>query len=191
MANIVAIVVTVLSMVSALFYLIGTIAASDEGDTIESTNWVSADIVGETIYFGLTAAYYDGTVTSYDEDGCVGDVCDACEDSGNTTAVMVGIAFICAIITSVVGALAAMEKANKIASIAGIVAAIASILFGVIGFGVFDDCFEEIDDAYDEVEYGPGMALTLIAFLMMLVVTALFIFQFLKGGSGASAENTA
>ena len=187
--NIIAIIMTVLSVVSALFYLIGVMGASDDKDTIEDVNWANGvlEFAGKDFdfYFGLKAFTVDGDVEKYDD--CDSDICGDCGDAGETTTAMVAIALICAIITSVIGVLSIFGKGNKIVSIAGIVASACSIIFGVIGFVVFDECYSALDDDVDDVEYGPGMALTLVAFLMMLVVTGLFIFDFIKGGSVSPA----
>lgn len=185
--NIFAIVITALSLASALFYLIGAIAASDDPDVVEDTNWITAEFksFGFTteIYFGLTAYSVDGGPNQrYDDSNCNADLCDECGEVGETTTAMVILALFCSFATTAVGAMSIMGKDSRMNSIVGIFASCLSILFGVIGFAVFDECYSKIDDDADSAEYGPGMALTLVAFLMMVVVAIMFVFQMIKGG---------
>jgi hypothetical protein len=175
--NTLSLIITGLSLVACLFYMIGAIGASDDADTIENVSWVTASAGNIDYYFGLKALAFDGEELKYSAKSCGSDACDECDESGETAEVMVILALLCAAVTAVVGVMGILGKEHKFISIAGIVAALLSILFGVIGFAEFDDCFDQIDRDMDDAAYGPGMALTLIAFLLMLVVAGIFIFQ--------------
>ena len=101
---------------------------------------------------------------------------------------MVAIGFLLALAACVISIILALGKFdNKIVKFVGIGVSLASLFFGIIAFGVFDDCFSSIDSDYDNVEYGSGMGLVLAGFIFMLIVAILHIYDFVKGGSTASA----
>eukprot|EP00341_Mesodinium_pulex_P009948 CAMPEP_0116948992 /NCGR_PEP_ID=MMETSP0467-20121206/38639_1 /TAXON_ID=283647 /ORGANISM="Mesodinium pulex, Strain SPMC105" /LENGTH=195 /DNA_ID=CAMNT_0004633523 /DNA_START=38 /DNA_END=625 /DNA_ORIENTATION=- len=189
--NIFMIVSAVLSGLATLFYLIGCIGNSKDEDTIADVPWVTAEFSMSTLgkkrttemYFGLSAYATDDDSQKYS--GCNGDICDDCEDAGESTLAMVAIGLLLALVACVVSVLLALGKFDtKIVKFVGIGVSLASLLFGIIAFIVFDDCYAAIDDNLDNAEYGSGMGLVLAGFIFMLIVTVLHIVAFVKGGGG-------
>jgi hypothetical protein len=152
--------------------------------------WVTADYSISNdrkveLYFGLSA--YASEDNSQKYSACNGDICDGCDDSGETTVAMVAIGLLFALVACVISVVLALGKSdNKIVKFVGIGASLASLFFGIIAFIVFDECFAVIDDNLDNAEYGSGMGLVLAGFIFMLIVAVLHIVALVKGGGGVS-----
>lgn len=176
-----------LCVISLIFFLVGCIAYSDDGDVIKNTAWFTSSDSGSDTYFGLKKVYFtfgsfDASV-SYGSDSCPDNTCDKCDQDGKGA---LGLNILAIIFTTITVALsgALLASANKGMQIANIFMSFIAAVCSLISIGLFmGDCYNAInnddDDYYDDsgldLKWGSGSILTLIGMLMMWIVVVLQI----------------
>lgn len=186
-----------LSLVSAVFFLVGCIGYSDQSQTIENVAWITSSKNDIDLYFGLQAAKisidfgaygtYADTLKYSSNTDCNGDFCDKCARDGQGALGLTIIALVFSIV--VVGLSGALiASANKGMQIANTLISLISAAFSLIAVGLFmGECYNAInnedddDDGYDDdgvsisLKWGPGAILTILGMLMMWIVVVLQI----------------
>jgi hypothetical protein len=197
-----------LSVVAVTFFIVGTIAYSDEHKNIENTAWIKLSEGDTDGHFGLRAIYFhlkslDISFTGkYTDSRCTEDYCDTCEEAGKAAFGLTIIATIFAAITMALSA-ASIATYNKSLQIANVFMAFLSAAASLIAIGVFmswcwdalNKVFSGDDDGYtptygdddgnaQSLKWGSGGILTIIGMLLMWLVV---IFQIAAAAVGAPA----
>lgn len=169
-----------LSAICALFNLIGAIAGAEDYSTISNLSWTKGTVSGTDVYFGLTTYGCDlcgndgkeGTFR-YDDQNCKADFCNTCDESGKTAIGLCSIAFILCVVVAVVSFLR-VGADTLIFKATGFGCGLVAVIFGIIAVGNWAPCHQDIDQTIT-AENGPGWALSLVAFLLMILVTILHL----------------
>eukprot|EP01031_Cornospumella_fuschlensis_P033763 gene33763-40852_t len=176
-----------LSVVSTIFFIIGSIGYSDDNDTIENVAWLVYD--DDQAYYALRAVSANDDVFKYSD--CSSDTCDSCETDGK-----VALAFlIIAIFTTVAaaglhGSMA--SGSNDAMKIPAVVTSLLGFIASLISVATFmGDCYVNLRDETgidkDKLDWGPGSILSIIGMLLMFLVTCL---SCVPGQSSGGAPNT-
>ncbi|KAJ1440591.1 hypothetical protein B484DRAFT_415467 [Ochromonadaceae sp. CCMP2298] len=164
---------TLLAVVSLCFLLAAMASWSADQDTVESNFWVKGK-GDQEVYFALRAVTIkDGLRFKYSDCSANSDICDKCEQSGKTAMAFMVLAWVVCLVNVICnGASISMEGAVKWAAVG---ASLAAALFSMASFASFmaSDCYDKIDDTYEDVEYGPSAGLVLASLCLLVVGTLL------------------
>ena len=161
-----------LSMVAMVFYIVGAIGYSSDGDVIKSVAWIIVKNNGVSNYFGLRDAYttaggQDGT-SRYSDCKDQTDLCDKCNDDGKGAFALCIIGAVVALLTmSACGTLS--RQVSFPLQLTSILLAAGACIAGVISLSLFmGDCYDEVDDnTSSDLEWGAGSSLVIIAMFLM------------------------
>mmetsp|Transcript_6817 Transcript_6817/g.11369 ORF Transcript_6817/g.11369 Transcript_6817/m.11369 type:complete len:223 (-) Transcript_6817:992-1660(-) len=178
-----------LCFLSLIFILAGITGWSDEEDDLKAVSWIKSDYNQDTLddingphadlHAGLKALLWvqgsSERITEYAESNCApDDLCDQCEDAGETSVAFLVLAMIVAIVNLVLtGVVLSSESLNILYGVAGtgvVVVAFLCISFTAFIGGKCWDRFEDAMEGYDQnIEMGPGAVLVLTAMILMIV----------------------
>lgn len=166
-------------LLALLFFVIGCIGFSNDHDVIENVSWIMIDTGPTTIYYGLKeATTSSGGGGSYEDCKDVSDMCDQCNDDGKGAFALIFIAtLITAAAAGLTGFLSQATEANMTMGTINIVLACLAVGASLISLAIFmGGCYNEIDDNTNEdLEWGPGAALSIIGLLIMAAVAVIQI----------------
>jgi len=169
-----------LSFVAMIFYVIGAIGYSDNEDVVQNVSWITVKQGGVTAYYALRAIYAEGggfdDLSKWSDCSNGNNDCDKCEEDGKGAFALCIIGAVLALVTmSACGSLS--RGVSFPLQILSILLAAATCAAGVIAISMFmGDCYDRIDDATNEdLEWGAGSALTIIAMFMMAGATLIQI----------------
>jgi hypothetical protein len=189
-----------LSVVAAVFFVVGCIGYGDQSTLVQSVPWIMSSKDGTDVYFGLHKFYisinnpfFGGDITLLakynDNTNCPQSWCDECYKDGKAAFVLTLIALgftICVLC----GCIALLVSFSRTFQIVNTVLAFLAVATSVVGVSIFmKDCFYAIDDSAGidddgfygyggssqnlDLKWGAGSILTIIAMLLMFVVTIL------------------
>lgn len=169
-----------LSFIAMIFYVIGAIGYSDNKDVIENVPWITLKQGGVTSNFALRAIYTEGSgidnVSKWSDCANGNNDCDKCEEDGKGAFALTIIGAVLALVTmSACGTLS--RQVSFPLQVVSILLAAATCAAGVIAISMFmGDCYDRIDDTTNEdLKWGAGSALTIIAMFMMAGATLIQI----------------
>eukprot|EP00388_Colpodella_angusta_P041032 GDKK01051998.1.p1 GENE.GDKK01051998.1~~GDKK01051998.1.p1 ORF type:complete len:190 (+),score=34.40 GDKK01051998.1:72-641(+) len=161
-----------LSFVAMIFYIIGAIGFSDNKDVIENVSWINVKQGGFTTHFALKSIYSEGggfeNVSDWSDCANGDNDCSKCEEDGKGAFALTIIGAVLALITmSACGTLS--RQVSFPLQLVSILLAAATCAAGVISISLFmGDCYDRIDDTTNEdLEWGAGSSLTIIAMFLM------------------------
>lgn len=161
-----------LSMIATVFYVIGAIGYSDDNDVIKNVAWITQEQGGVDGYYALRQAYITGsgadlTIKFKDCSGA-SDTCETCEDNGKGAFALCIIGAVVALLTMFTCGTLSRQVSFPL-QLTSILLAAGACIAGLIAISLFmGDCYDKIDDATpDDIEWGPGAVLTIIAMFMM------------------------
>ena len=197
----------ILSLISAVFFLIGAASHGDDRSTVEnipfgvgdfeSSGGITFGISGD-VFLGLqgfVTEFDNGDDTEYDTYAdCDFDFCDTCEDVGATVDALCVISLVLAIVVVVFGAMGAMSDGSMIAKIGCTVGSVVSAILSIVAFVTFRPCFADyVDDAAEvfgssSATYGIAGWLTLIGFALMALAALLSTITFCISGGDVNYD---
>ncbi len=161
-----------LSFVAMIFYIIGAIGYSGDGDVIKSVAWIIIKDNGVSTYFGLKDAYVtaggQSDTASYSDCKNQSDICDKCNDDGKGAFALCIIGAVVSLLTmSVCGTLS--RQVSFPLQLTSILLAAGACIAGVISLSLFmGDCYDEVDDnTNSDLKWGAGSSLVIIAMFLM------------------------
>jgi hypothetical protein len=176
----------ILSLIAAIFFIIGCAGNSEEKDTLEQIPWGIADVTlftGDSYYYFGTSAYY---VEAYDVtikyDDCDTDWCDTCLDVGATAIGLTAVAFILVVVTLIINALQAAGKDGVGQRVVAIICTLIAAVFGLIAIIVFRDCYADFIDEFagysGSAYYGTSGWLVIAGFIVAAIASFLNMLSF-------------
>lgn len=168
----------ILTFVACVFYLCGASAAGTDTSTLETFNWLKGSDLkagNELDYLaGLTAVYVregprgeqNGAVYIYKDCSEQSAICAACESPGQIAQATTVLALIFGVLTLIISGFRITYKGDYLV-LASVVCNVVSCTFACAGMAVFDDCYSELYDEYDEATYGSGIIIVLFGMLLM------------------------
>lgn len=169
----------ILSLTSFTFYFIGVIGYTVREETVKNVNWFHVfERNGVHVYAGLRALYYSdpsqSTMQLIYGNSCAQPFCDRCEKYGDRAFALLVVALIFSFISLLLSVSGTFAPSTSISG-ANIGTSLTSVIFAVIGFGLFThNCFPQLENAVNkDWDYGPGAIFTLIAFLLTFIVAVL------------------
>lgn len=172
------IVAVVLAFISCVFYICGAAAAGTDVTTLETVNWLKGSDLkagNELDYLvGLKAVYVregprgeqNGAVYVYKDCNEQSAICAACESPGQIAQACTILALLFAMATLVLSGIR-ISYDGDILVLSCVVCNVVSCTFASAGMAVFDDCYTQLYDDYDEAKYGSGIIIVLFGMLLM------------------------
>jgi len=178
----------VFALGATVFFIIGCAGYTLNEDQLKNVAWITSDESNTKLYVGLRELRFESPGGNgnleWDSDSCTQQFCDRCDQDGRSAIALIIISTVFAgIATALSGALAASHNVGM--QVGNLVLSLLSAIFAIIGFGVFmGTCYQKIDQWTDfELEWGPGSIMTLLALIMMFVVTVMQFVAVIVGGS--------
>lgn len=183
---------TILSFISAVFFLVGTAGYGDDEGTVETIPWGVGEIGGflrGDFSLGLQGFVLtiDGDDDFFDDDDfdkfnyykdcSTSEFCDTCEDAGAFVVVLCAVALGLAIATGGFGILGAMYNDSMICKVGSFICALITAIVAIIAVSVFGPCIDDFEDAvkesFGEATSSSGVSgiLAFIGFILMFVAT--------------------
>jgi len=177
---------TFLTVLTFIFFCVGLAGSSNEDeDSVIACNWAYLEysVNGED----YTACYGTRMSVTADEDGkatggnnkykdCDTDICSECEEGGNNAIAFLCLAWLLTFPLLIVTALrVTTSRETNSAKGAGVIISALMLLFIIISMGAFGECFDEIADADDDVEYGPAFNCLGVSILTTLIILVLHL----------------
>lgn len=160
-----------LSMIATIFYVIGAIGYSDDNDVIKNVAWITQEQGGADGYYALRQAYVTGgggsATFKYKDCADASDTCETCEDNGKGAFALCIIGAVVAMLTMFTCGTLSRQVSFPL-QLASILLAAGACIAGLIAISLFmGGCMDKLDDTADDLEWGPGSVLTIIAMFMM------------------------
>lgn len=168
----------VMSVTAFTFYLIGVVGYSLREEVVKNVNWFHAfQRNGLHVNVGLRALYFSDATTSTQQaiySKCSASFCDRCEKYGESAFALLVVALVLSFIATLLSVSGIFAPSSQTSG-ANIAMSLTSVIFGVIGFGLFThNCYPRIENLVDyDFDYGPGAILTLIAFMLTFLVAVI------------------
>jgi hypothetical protein len=168
----------IFSFIACVFFLVGASASGTDVTTLETVNWLKgSDLKGGTeldYLVGLAAVYVregprgEQTGAVYIYKDCKGEsaICAACESPGQIAQASTILALLFGIATVIISGIRIMHEGDVL-TLACIVCNIVTCTFACAGMAVFDDCYTQLYDDYDNATYGSGIIIVLFGMLLM------------------------
>jgi hypothetical protein len=193
-----------LSLISAVFFIVGSIGYADIKSPVKSTAWIISSNDGLDVHFGLRKAFahydnfgikFDSSI-EYNSGFCTDSWCDNCNSDGKGT---VGLTIIALIFTMVTLSFscALLATKNRSVQISNVLMSFFAAFSSLVGVSLFmSDCYtaindlnnndDDYDDNYDDdglfsLKWGPGAIVTLVGMLLMWIVVVLQIVAVVTG----------
>lgn len=172
------IVAVIITFIACVFYLCGAAASGTDVTTLESVNWLKgSDLKAGTeldYLVGLTAVYVregprgeqNGAVYIFKDCNEQSPICAACESPGQIAQASTILALLFAIVTLVISGFRITYDGDFLV-LSCIVCNIVSCTFACAGMAVFDDCYTQLYEDYDNATYGSGIIIVLFGMLLM------------------------
>lgn len=184
----------VFALGATVFFIVGCSGYTTDDAQLKNVAWITADDDFAKLWIGLQKLRFEGQGVAsgasgnlvWAKDSCTEPFCDRCEQDGRSAIALLIISTVFAgIATALSGVLAASHNAGM--QIGNLVLSMISAFFAIIGFGVFmGSCYQKIDQWSDfDLDFGPGSIMTLLALIMMFVVTVLQFVAVIVGGGSA------
>ena len=168
----------IFSFIASIFSLVRSSASGQDVKTLESVNWLKgSDLKGGTeldYLVGLTAVYVregprgaqTGSVYVFKDCNEESAICAACESPGQIAQATTVLALLFGVATVIISGIRIKHEGDFL-TFASIICNIVACTFACAGMAVFDDCYTQLYDDYDEVKYGTGIIIVLFGMLLM------------------------
>lgn len=179
----------VLSLISAIFFVVGCVGYADQREAVENASWIHAEDSGVKIYFGLSTVFINNDnidfkySLDYGGTACVQDFCGSCQEDGKATVGLVLAALVFAGFSIALSAILVVVP-NSALQIGNLVGTFFSAGLSLIGVSVFmKDCMHKIDDDITtlDLKWGPGSILSILGMLLMWVAVIVQVVALLMG----------
>ena len=170
----------ILSLISAVFFIVGCAGYAAKKSTIEHAPWIIIEDGGYDMYFGLYKVFFssggtDGSV-QYSHN-CNSDWCNTCDKNGKGAVGLVFLALLFSII--VIAHTVYLLYAPSVGKqIANVFLSFAAACTSLIAVGLFmGDCYYAIKESNantfptKEMEWGPGASVTILGMFFMWIVS--------------------
>lgn len=168
----------VLTFISCVFYLCGASASATDVKTLQNVNWLKGSDLkaGNQMDYlvGLTAVYVregprgsqSGAVFEYKDCNQESTICAACESPGQIAQACTILALLFGVLTLIISGFR-ITYTGDFLDLACIVCNVVSCTFACAGMAVFDDCYRQLYDDFDEATYGSGIIIVLFGMLLL------------------------
>jgi uncharacterized membrane protein len=181
-----------LSLLSTIFFIIGSAGLAQDKSTVMNTAWIVSSQNGLDYYWGLQKVFAHYSAFGYTLDvsvkytsgDCGDNWCNTCQSDGQGAGGLTIIALIFAVVTlAFSGAL--IGSKNRSMQICNVLMSFFAAFSSLVAIGLFmSQCYNSInnsdDDDYDDsfslsLKWGPGSILTILGMLLMWIVVVLQI----------------